>query len=39
MTERYAELPNKVVSAANGIEYVYREAGEGAVPHVARRCG
>jgi pimeloyl-ACP methyl ester carboxylesterase len=30
----YSELPNKLVSAANGIDYAYREAGEGAVPLV-----
>jgi pimeloyl-ACP methyl ester carboxylesterase len=34
--EGYAELPNKLVSAANGIEYAYRDTGggEGAVPLV-----
>ena len=30
----YSELPNKLVSAANGIDYAYREAGEGTVPLV-----
>src|ERR1700733_3317924 len=30
----YAELPNKLISAANGIEYAYRETGDGAVPLV-----
>jgi pimeloyl-ACP methyl ester carboxylesterase len=30
----YSELPNKLISAANGIDYAYREAGEGAVPLV-----
>jgi len=30
----YSELPNKLVSAANGINYAYREAGEGPVPLV-----
>jgi pimeloyl-ACP methyl ester carboxylesterase len=30
----YSQIPNKLVSAANGIDYVYREAGEGAVPLV-----
>src|SRR5260221_12595520 len=30
----YAELPNKLVSAANGVDYAYREAGDGAVPLV-----
>jgi hypothetical protein len=32
--ETFAELSNKTVSAANGIEYVYRDAGEGGVPPV-----
>src|SRR5260221_14747727 len=30
----YAELPNKLVSAANGVDYAYRDAGDGAVPLV-----
>jgi pimeloyl-ACP methyl ester carboxylesterase len=30
MGETYAELSNKTVSAANGVEYVYRDAGEAA---------
>jgi pimeloyl-ACP methyl ester carboxylesterase len=30
----YAELPNRRVSAADGIDYAYREAGAGAVPLV-----
>ena len=34
MTATYSELPNKQVSAANGIGYAYRDAGEGAVPLV-----
>jgi pimeloyl-ACP methyl ester carboxylesterase len=34
MTEKYSGLPNKLVSAANGVDYAYREAGEGAVPLV-----
>jgi pimeloyl-ACP methyl ester carboxylesterase len=36
MAKGYAELPNKLVSAANGIEYAYRDTGggEGAVPLV-----
>ena len=34
MTESYSELPNKRVSAANGIDYAYRETGEGTVPLV-----
>ena len=34
MTATYSELPNKQVSAANGIDYAYRDAGEGAVPLV-----
>jgi pimeloyl-ACP methyl ester carboxylesterase len=34
MVATYSEIPNQQVSAANGIEYAYREAGEGAVPLV-----
>ena len=30
----YAELPNKLLSAANGVDYAYREAGDGGVPLV-----
>ena len=30
----YAEFPNKLVSAANGVDYAYREAGDGGVPLV-----
>ena len=30
----YSSLPNKLVSAPNGIDYAYRDAGEGAVPLV-----
>ena len=30
----YAELPNKLISAANGIDYAYRDAGDGGVPLV-----
>ena len=30
----YAELPNKLISAANGVDYAYREAGAGGVPLV-----
>jgi pimeloyl-ACP methyl ester carboxylesterase len=30
----YAELPNKSVSATNGVDYAYRDAGEGEVPLV-----
>jgi pimeloyl-ACP methyl ester carboxylesterase len=30
----YAELPNKLVTAANGVDYAYREAGPGGVPLV-----
>ena len=26
-TERYSELPNKLVSAASGIDYAYRDTG------------
>jgi hypothetical protein len=32
MGETYAELSNKTVSAANGVEYVYGDAGEAASP-------
>ena len=36
MGTAYSELPNEVVSAANGVDYVYRDSGggEGAVPLV-----
>jgi pimeloyl-ACP methyl ester carboxylesterase len=34
MTGSYSELPNQRVSAANGIQYAYREAGQGTVPLV-----
>jgi pimeloyl-ACP methyl ester carboxylesterase len=34
MTAAYSSLPNKLVSASNGIDYAYRDAGEGAVPLV-----
>jgi pimeloyl-ACP methyl ester carboxylesterase len=34
MAMTYAELPNKLVSAANGVDYAYREAGDGGVPLV-----
>jgi pimeloyl-ACP methyl ester carboxylesterase len=30
----YAELPNKLVTAASGVDYAYREAGAGGVPLV-----
>jgi hypothetical protein len=30
----YSSLPNKLASAANGIDYAYRDAGEGPVPLV-----
>jgi pimeloyl-ACP methyl ester carboxylesterase len=30
----YSELPNRLVSAANGIDYAYRDVGDGAVPLV-----
>jgi pimeloyl-ACP methyl ester carboxylesterase len=32
MATPYSELPNRLVSAANGIDYAYRETGEGSVP-------
>jgi pimeloyl-ACP methyl ester carboxylesterase len=31
-TDEYLTSPNKVISAANGIDYAYRDLGEGAVP-------
>jgi pimeloyl-ACP methyl ester carboxylesterase len=34
MGATYSELPNKLVTAANGIDYAYREAGQGTVPLV-----
>ncbi|HTA09647.1 MAG TPA: hypothetical protein VK836_14095, partial [Streptosporangiaceae bacterium] len=34
MAAPYSQLPNKLVKAANGIDYAYREAGNGAVPLV-----
>jgi pimeloyl-ACP methyl ester carboxylesterase len=36
MAKAYAELPNEVVRAANGLEYAYRDTGggDGAVPLV-----
>jgi pimeloyl-ACP methyl ester carboxylesterase len=34
MAATYVESPNKFVGAANGIEYAYRETGEGGVPLV-----
>jgi pimeloyl-ACP methyl ester carboxylesterase len=34
MTATYSELPNKLVTAANGTQYTYRDAGEGQVPLV-----
>jgi len=34
MATTYSELPNKLVSAANGIDYTYRDVGDGAVPLV-----
>src|SRR5580658_9717546 len=30
----YTEFPNKLVSATNGVDYAYREAGDGGVPLV-----
>ena len=32
VTRTYGELPNKLVSAANGVDYAYRDAGDGGVP-------
>ena len=34
MAAQYSQLPNKVVSAANGIDYAHRDAGNGVVPLV-----
>jgi pimeloyl-ACP methyl ester carboxylesterase len=34
MAGTYLEAPNKTVNAANGIDYAYRELGDGAVPLV-----
>ncbi len=34
MPTTYAELPNKLVSGANGVDFGYREAGQGTVPVV-----
>ena len=30
----YSSFPNKLVSAVNGIDYAYRDVGEGPVPLV-----
>jgi pimeloyl-ACP methyl ester carboxylesterase len=34
VTTPYSELPNKLVSATNGLDYAYRDAGDGGVPLV-----
>ena len=34
MTGTYSEAPNKTVHAANGIDYAYRQVGDGALPLV-----
>ena len=34
MSPTYSELPNKVARGANGIDYIYRDAGDGPVPLV-----
>ena len=34
MAATYSEVPSKLVSAANGVDYAYREAGAGTVPLV-----
>jgi pimeloyl-ACP methyl ester carboxylesterase len=31
---KYSQLPNKLVSATNGVDYAYRDAGDGGVPLV-----
>ena len=30
----YSSLPNRYLSAANGVDYAYRDAGQGEVPLV-----
>jgi hypothetical protein len=37
MVVTYSELPNKLVKAANGVDYAYREAGQGTVPLILLR--
>jgi len=34
MTPSYLECPNKMVSAANGVDHAFREFGDGALPLV-----
>jgi hypothetical protein len=34
MATTYSQLPNRLVSAASGVDYAYREAGSGTVPLV-----
>jgi pimeloyl-ACP methyl ester carboxylesterase len=34
MTGTYSEAPNQTISAANGIDYAYRQVGDGAMPLV-----
>jgi hypothetical protein len=34
VTVTYSKLPNRLVSAANGIDYAYRDAGDAAAPLV-----
>src|SRR6266545_1454608 len=34
MAKPYSELPNELISPANGVDYAYRETGESAVPLV-----
>jgi pimeloyl-ACP methyl ester carboxylesterase len=34
VTDTYSKLPNKLVSAVSGVEYAYRDAGDGPVPLV-----
>ena len=34
MTGTYSEAPNQTISAANGIDYAYRQIGDGAIPLV-----
>ena len=37
MITTYSSLPNKLASAVSGIDYAYRDAGQGAVPLVRRQ--
>ncbi len=40
MTGTYSETPNKTVSAADGINYAYRQVGDGELPLIhLEHCG